>query len=222
MWFFGSGGGSNSSIGNTIVAHARRDVGRTEEGGNNRGAIVREALQGTGYTENAPWCAGAATNWINNAARGQFGREMVKTTAGTSVMMSDYRKNGAFSKFDGDLSNVKVGDSIFFRRDGGGHVGIVSANNGYSLSIIEGNVSVGGGNADGRGVDGVREATFSLADLQARNIIGFGHNEQRAQSMGGGFDIGISGGMSITNRNLGDFAPPSFPVGGNDSGRFIG
>lgn len=222
MWSFGISGGS-AGIGGDIVARARQDVGRTEEGGNNRGAIVRESLRGTGYTEDAPWCAGAATNWINAAARGQFGRDIVQTTAGTATMMSDYRQNGAFSQFKGDLSNVKVGDTVFFRRDGGGHVAIVSGNSGGSLRLIEGNVSLGGGNADGQGVDGVREASFSIGDLQARNIIGFGHNEQRARAMGGKeLDLGIRGGVEVSSKNLGDFSAQNFRGGGNNEGRSRG
>lgn len=217
MSFFAAlfGGSGGSSIGDAIVARARQDVGRTEEGGNNRGLVVSEALRGTGHSS-AAWCAGAATNWTNDAAKSQLGCSIVRTTAGVADSMSDFRSAGAFKPFNGDLSGVRPGDSVFFKRNGGGHMGIVSSVQDGSISIIEGNVSVGGGNEDGRGRDGVREETFSVADLQARNILGFGDIATRASSA---TNQGISGGMHVAQTSLGGISSPNFG-GGNDFDRY--
>lgn len=186
MFWFGGGFGGGE-FGSRVVSRARQDLGRTEQGGNNHGAVVQELMRGTGYGQGAAWCAGAATNWTNDAAQSSLGRNLVRTTAAVSEMMGDYRRAGAFSRFNGDLSNVRVGDAVFFRRQGGGHTGIVTSNNGSSIGIIEGNVSLGGGNVDGRSgaVDGVYEATWGVAELQQRSIVGFGHNEARYQKASG-------------------------------------
>lgn len=205
--FFNFGGFGSSSIGSAIVARAQRDVGQTEIGGNNRGPIVQTSMNGTGHGEGVPWCAGFATNCINDASRSLFGREMVQTTGGVAASIGDYRRAGAFSAFNGSLDGVKLGDAVFFRREGGGHMGIVSSVGNGRIGIIEGNVSVAGGNNDGKGVDGVRSDTFSIDDLRARNIVGFGHNETRAMAMG----PASMQGMEVASASLGGFSPMSVP-----------
>lgn len=227
MSLFDGNLGGGGGFGSRIVDRARQDLGRTEQGGNNRGSVVQDLMRGTGHGQGAPWCAGAATNWTNDAAHGALGQNLVRTTASVAEMMGDYRRTGAFSSFNNDLSNVRVGDAVFFRRQGGGHVGIVTANNGSSIGIIEGNVSLGGGNTDGRGgaVDGVHEATWGIAELQQRNIVGFGHNEARYQKASGHQPVeqrtagqhlgqgqwnhgGSSGAQHVDHASLGSFPSP--------------
>ncbi len=208
----GFGFGASGGIGARIVESAQRYVGQTEIGGNNRGAIVQTSLRGTGHSEGVPWCAGFATNCINEGARGVFGRDMVQTTAGVAASMADYRRAGAFSAFNGSFDGVRPGDAVFFRRYAGGlqvggHMGVISSVGDGRIGIIEGNVSVAGGNQDGRGNDGVRSGTFSVDDLRARNIVGFGHNETRAMAMG----PATMQGMNVASTNLGGFSPMSVP-----------
>ncbi|MBA4274089.1 MAG: hypothetical protein C0436_00385 [Alphaproteobacteria bacterium] len=224
MWsLFGGGAGGNNGIGYAIIARARQDLGRTEEGGNNRGSLVREALRGTGHTENAPWCAGIGTNWTNDAARPLLGCNLVQTTASTAQMQEDYRRAGAYSAFNGDVSRARVGDAVFFARNGGGHVAYVTSNDGGRLGLIEGNVSVGGGNNDGRGVDGVREGIFSIAELQQRNITGFGHNDERFNTMMASRSLGGLQVASASPASLGGFSSSAVPDNSySDPARYMG
>lgn len=210
---FGMGGGS---IGQLIVNRAMRDVGRTEEGGNNRGAVVSELMRATGMGQGNPWCAGASTTWINEACAPVLGRNLVQPTASVAQSMSDYRNAGQFTAFNGSLDNVRVGDSVFFRRGGGGgHMALVTGVGNGTLSLVEGNVGMGGTNTD-TGRDGVRTGDYSIADLQARDIIGFGHNEQRAAAMAGHVP-------QINMASIGSFSVPNnLPTLGYDPARTVG
>lgn len=200
------------SIGDAIVERARQDVGRLEEG-YNKGAVVRDLMHGTGFGEGKAWCAGAVSNWVNDAANNVLGGNVIATTAGTGLMKEDYMKAGAFSYFKGELANAKPGDTVFFTRGnkGEGHVAIVSANHGDKLTLIEGNVSPGNGNSDGskNAVDGVYEKTFSIAELRERNIVGFGDNEKRAEKQTGVLPPqGKDSGIHVEDASLGQLPTP--------------
>lgn len=103
-----------------ILSVATQEIGRGEQGGNNKGKYVREYLNGK---EGLPWCAGFVSYCCKKA--------------GLNVPYLLGAKS--FLKYGQGVSDPKPGDIIVFSRQGGGHVGIVEKVTEDSIVTIEGN-----------------------------------------------------------------------------------
>ncbi len=104
-----------------VVSVAQSQIGLGEIGGNNRGAYVRQYLNGR---ENLPWCAGFVSYCLKKS-----GYHLLYT-----LRAKDFLKYGKL------VNNPQVGDLIIFSRQGGGHIGIIEKVQGKTITTIEGNV----------------------------------------------------------------------------------
>jgi hypothetical protein len=146
-----------------FVDQMRSLVGRTEMGGDNNG--VSDI---TGAFNRAPWCASLVTNQIAKFFPGTI------TGAHCLTIKAQMEQAGAFdAAVNGHIP--EVGDTWFKERgtayDNKAHMGVVASvdlENG-TYTVIEGNVGVA------KGVDGVRENTYSLDDFAKDRVLGFGN-----------------------------------------------
>lgn len=176
-WLFGSG---SSGTGARIAETARSYVGVSEAKNPDQ---VREFIQPTGHRGIVAWCAAFYQSVANKVQSG-----IVKTTASVSDMMGYFRKNGALTE---DISSAKPGDSLFFKGNGMSHVGVVSANDGNNLTLIDGN----NGNA-------VRENTLSIEGWRASGATALGSIERLQNA-------GMTGGIQVSMHNMGGLSSPT-------------
>jgi len=106
-----------------IVSVAQAEIGHGEIGGNNKGAYVRQYLNGQ---EGLPWCAGFVSYCLKEA-----GMDIIYTLRAKSFLGIGKR----LAK-----TELRPGDLAVFSRKGGGHVGIIEKLDGQGFISIEGNV----------------------------------------------------------------------------------
>lgn len=102
-----------------IVMIAESQIGKGEQGGDNRGPIVMQYTRG----QEVAWCAGFVS-WVRFHAgfKGDY-----------------FLAARSYLKFP-HVSRPRAGDLIILRRAGGNHVGIVEDVRGSTVRTIEGNV----------------------------------------------------------------------------------
>lgn len=168
---------SESEIRKLVVDKAKTYIGVCEEGGDNKGELVRQFLNAKA-PEGSAWCAGFASYVLS---------QIVDTKLDYSVLAKnisrDFADEGAFHRLG--QYTPKPGDLIFFERglrgDWSGHVGFVDrVDSDGTIHTIEGNKA----HPDFKGVtsydydlerpDGVRSVAYSPEDFDEARIIGFG------------------------------------------------
>jgi len=82
-----------------VVQWARRDIGVTEEGGDNRGPRVEEMQRNTGNRPGDAWCASAVSTWIFEAAKAMGRKRPIRGSAGVKELVQQMQ----------DASNPLVG-----------------------------------------------------------------------------------------------------------------
>lgn len=137
-----------------VLKHARSYLGVHEEPpGSNDGPMIRQWLANVGIHSPAPWCAAFAYSMFAFGA-GECGLSNPCPKTASALRMweladEDYRRHFP-----------AVGSLIVFghvgadgKPDGHGHVGIVSAVDGYMVSSIEGNSDASGSRTGGAVVE---------------------------------------------------------------------
>lgn len=178
----------------SVLEEARRHIGITETGGDNRGPMIRIFLRadqskalpkGKAAPEGSSWCAGFISYVFNNAAPGTVDY----TVLAKDVMQQSIDKN-AFYPLNSTYT-PQPGDLIFFERgndgDWRGHVGIVeSVDDDGTLHTIEGNKyhpdfeGVDNHRYDRNRPDSVRRVTYAPDNFKKARILGFGDTEKMA------------------------------------------
>lgn len=124
IFLIGSARGQDiSSRSEDLVNIARSQIGCGEWGANNKGLCVRAYMKGQ---EGLPWCAGFVSYCLERA-----GYQYHYTFRALD-----------FAKFGESIypTEVQSGDLVIFKRNGGGHIGIVERVNKHLFISIEGNV----------------------------------------------------------------------------------
>jgi hypothetical protein len=172
-----------------IVQMARKDIGVTEQGGDNRGPRVEQMQATTGNRPGDAWCASAATTWVFEAADALKRKRPFRGSAGVKELVQQMQdgSNPWVGWVDAqDLranpSLVQPGMLVMWSRStydsALGHVGVVQSavNDKGSFLTIEGNA----GAASDRVVTAVHP-------LSSGKLVGMGYFRDAAAVAGLGY-----------------------------------
>lgn len=79
--------GYDAAFGDMIASEAIKDIGITEQGGDNRGARVEQMQRVTGNAPGDAWCASAVTTWIEQASRAFGVQRPIRGSAGVKELV---------------------------------------------------------------------------------------------------------------------------------------
>lgn len=181
----------------TVLAEAKKHVGYRETGENDTkftrwlGKIVGYPSDGFGY----PWCHAFVSYCLWHSDNADTGPRTASCPAGASW----FKQRSRFS------STPQAGDLVYYGKDGGTHVELVTAVSAGTIQTIGGNTSgsLGGNFFNG---DGVYEKTV---DRASSRIHGFGHPEYSSGGAAAGAGGDVAGRTATPGKAAAGAARPA-------------
>lgn len=161
----------DTKFSDAVVQWARRDIGVTEQGGDNRGPRVEQMQANTGNSPGDAWCASAVSTWIFEAAKALGRKRPIRGSAGVKELVQQMQDPANplvgwldVSDLRANPSLVQPGMLVMWTKSTYGspmgHVGLVQsgADGSGTFKTIEGNA--------GANSDRVVEALHPLSSLK--------------------------------------------------------
>ena len=122
---------SKHTLPELLVRHALDEIGRGEEGGNNRGPDINKYRQGRTSIDGNPWCARFVWFCLLLASWASGRRWcVVRSTGSARVLMNRLLRKGQL------VTSPEPGDIALWVRAGGKHINIVESVNLESNTFI--------------------------------------------------------------------------------------